>query len=332
MSLNILVIRRDNIGDLVCTLPMIAALRAHYPDAWIGALVTRYNAEVLHANPDIDEVFSYQKAKHLGPGESLVKNTLARVRQLWSLRQRKLDLILLPASGTQRSAQQMATLIGAARVLSQDDVPASNEARHEVERTANILRALGVATNPLPAAHVVPRPELREALRDRLAPRDGGPLLGVHISSRKPSQRWQAERFVELMRALHARRPGVRFALFWSPGAENNPLHPGDDDKARAIFDACTDVPLAPCPTHSLAELIAGLSLTDALLCSDGGHMHLAASLAKPIVAMFGQSDVARWHPWDVPYRVIQPASHAATDISVTEVVDALASLDARLA
>ncbi len=26
-----LVIRRDNIGDLVCTLPLIAALRHHYP-------------------------------------------------------------------------------------------------------------------------------------------------------------------------------------------------------------------------------------------------------------------------------------------------------------
>ena len=34
-----LVVRRDNIGDLVCTTPLIAALRAHYPDAWIAALV-----------------------------------------------------------------------------------------------------------------------------------------------------------------------------------------------------------------------------------------------------------------------------------------------------
>ncbi len=59
----ILVIRRDNIGDLVCTTPMIRMLRRHYPDAWIAALVTRYNAEVLAGNPDLDAVFAYQKAE-----------------------------------------------------------------------------------------------------------------------------------------------------------------------------------------------------------------------------------------------------------------------------
>jgi len=66
----ILVIRRDNIGDLVCTLPLIRRLREHYPDAWIGMLVTRYNAEVLYDNPDLEAVFTYTKAKHLAHGES----------------------------------------------------------------------------------------------------------------------------------------------------------------------------------------------------------------------------------------------------------------------
>ena len=35
----ILVIRRDNIGDLVCTTPLFTALRRRFPDAWIGAFV-----------------------------------------------------------------------------------------------------------------------------------------------------------------------------------------------------------------------------------------------------------------------------------------------------
>ena len=40
----ILILRRDNIGDLVCTTPLLAALRAQLPGAWLGALVTTYNA------------------------------------------------------------------------------------------------------------------------------------------------------------------------------------------------------------------------------------------------------------------------------------------------
>ena len=46
-SPRILVIRRDNIGDLACTTPLIDGLRARWPDAHLAALVTTYNAEVL---------------------------------------------------------------------------------------------------------------------------------------------------------------------------------------------------------------------------------------------------------------------------------------------
>jgi len=62
----ILVIRRDNIGDLILTTPLIHALRQRFPEAWIGALVNTYNARVLEGNPDLDRVFVYKKTKHRG--------------------------------------------------------------------------------------------------------------------------------------------------------------------------------------------------------------------------------------------------------------------------
>lgn len=43
----ILIIRRDNIGDLVCTTPLFSALRQHYPNAHLAARVNSYYAEVL---------------------------------------------------------------------------------------------------------------------------------------------------------------------------------------------------------------------------------------------------------------------------------------------
>ena len=74
-SPRILVIRRDNIGDLVCTTPLIRSLREQLPGAYIAALVTRYNMAVLARNPDIDALFSYTKAKHLEPGESAITSS-----------------------------------------------------------------------------------------------------------------------------------------------------------------------------------------------------------------------------------------------------------------
>ncbi|MHB8536282.1 MAG: glycosyltransferase family 9 protein, partial [Sulfuricaulis sp.] len=48
-----LVIRRDNIGDLVCTTPLIHALRQRYPKARLCLLVNSYNRPVVENNPDI---------------------------------------------------------------------------------------------------------------------------------------------------------------------------------------------------------------------------------------------------------------------------------------
>ena len=66
--MRILVVRRDNIGDLVCTPPLFAALRRRYPQAHIAALVNSYNAAVLDDNPDVDEVHSYTKLRHRRAG------------------------------------------------------------------------------------------------------------------------------------------------------------------------------------------------------------------------------------------------------------------------
>ncbi|MEC5385509.1 glycosyltransferase family 9 protein [Uliginosibacterium sp. H3] len=329
----ILVIRRDNIGDLVCTLPLIRRLREQHPDAWIGALVTRYNAEVLHDNPDLDAVFTYTKAKHLAHGESKLAALWQRLRVLWRLRHADLDLVLLPASGTQASARRMAKLVGAKRIVAQDDVPANPAALHEVERTANLLNAISIPTNELPAAEIHPRKEVQDSIRRQLegsTTEAQGPLIGMHISSRKPSQRWPATRFIEVMRNLHAASPQTRFALFWSPGDEANPLHPGDDRKAGEILEACRDLPLHACPTRELTDLIAGLSVCDQILCSDGGHMHLAAALGKPIVCLFGKSDAARWHPWHVPYVLLQTEDMDANNITTEEVLAALSTLEQR--
>ncbi len=47
--------------------------------------------------------------------------------------------------------------------------------------------------------------------------------------------------------------------------------------------------------------------------------MHVAAALGKPIVCFFGHSIAAEWHPWRVPYVLLQPETKHVDDISVDE-------------
>jgi hypothetical protein len=67
----ILVIRRDNIGDLVCTTPLIHALRTRFPKARLDLLVNSYNAPLLVGHPDVDHLYVYTKAKHRENGECI---------------------------------------------------------------------------------------------------------------------------------------------------------------------------------------------------------------------------------------------------------------------
>ena len=55
--------------------------------------------------------------------------------------------------------------------------------------------------------------------------------------------------------------------------------------------------------------------------------MHIAAALGKPIVCFFGDSPPFHWHPWGVPYRLLQPSTLDARDVSVADALAAFAQL-----
>ena len=153
-----------------------------------------------------------------------------------------------------------------------------------------------------------------------------GPLVALHISARKPSQQWSTENFASLIRGIAARGE-ARFVLLWAPGDPDNPRHPGDDDKARAVVQACGGLRVLPCPTTTLPRLIAALSLCDFVVCADGGAMHLAAGLGKRILCFFGDSGPERWRPWNVRHELLQPDSRDLKDLSVATALAAFERL-----
>jgi ADP-heptose:LPS heptosyltransferase len=310
----ILLIRRDNIGDLLCTTPLMTALRRGYPDAWIGVLTNSYAARALAHNPDVSEILVYEKGKHLPTFGARISAMLRRIALIVRLRRMRIDVALLPASGDQRSAERFAALSGAAKVIRADDAPSGGP--HEVKMSFRCAQLLGVE-GPPPAMTLVAVDKPNAML-----PAGQGPLIGLHISARKVPQRWPIRRFAELAGRLHG-LCGARFLLFWAPGAPNDPMHPGDDDKAVDLLAQMEGLPVTAMPTHELSELIDGLSLCDTVICSDGGAMHIAAALGKSIVCFFGNSDAARWRPWGVRHELLQPTSRDVTDISVE---DALAA------
>jgi heptosyltransferase III len=325
----------------VCTTPLLAALRARYPQARIEALVNSYNAAVLDGNAHVDAVHSYTKLKHRAAGESRFALLAARLGMLARLRREPFDYIVLAKAGFDRQGLSLARqlrrrdVVGfastsdrAARHITLQ-VPALPYAElHEVQVLQLLANAMGVpnADGPL---HVHPPAARVDSWRERL------PTLAArrrwiafHVSAREAERRWPAERCAELAGRLARGDAGV--LLLWAPGAANNPAHPGDDDKAAEIMARVgAAAGIVPARTSSLADLIAVLALCRAFVGADGGALHIAAALGLPVVGMFEPVKTKRWHPWKVPYEMVVTPSGRIADIPVEAVLAAWERLQA---
>jgi len=337
----ILVVRRDNIGDLVCTTPLLHTLRRALPDAHIAVLVNSYNHAVLLGNPDVDEVFAYDKLKHRNGFLGRLSAVFARLGLVLAMRARGFDLAILAKSGFDRHGLRMARWARAGRILGfaptrgesapglTDPISAENPKNlHEVEVVAQLGQALGINSGP-EKLQLFPDAALTADYRRQLDGHAAGKhWLALHISAREKTRRWPAEKFIELIEGLAA-FPQLGFALFWSPGAADNPTHPGDDDKAAEILRRCPQHAVVALKTARLEELIAGIAACDAFVGADGGAMHVAVGLGLPVAALFENSDAKRlhWYPWRVAHRLLQPATFAVEDIAVEAVAQAVRQL-----
>lgn len=336
----ILVIRRDNIGDLVCTTPAFAALRNHFPDAQIGALVNSYNSEVLRGNPNVDHLFVYQKIKHADDLGSSFKALLQRLKVIIWLRRWKPDITILAKSGYDRHGLNFARQIGAKNIIgfvpddmshakSLPDIQLKNTelfSLHEVEAVNALLAPLGIndALGPL---QVFPDPEAVEAINARI--QAATKRIALHISARESERRWGIDNFIALVRHILAAEPETQILLFWSPGNADDLHHPGDDEAAARVVESVQSDRLVPMPTQNLTELIAALSLCDLFIGADGGAMHLAVALNKRILAFFEnlKSKLNHWYPWRVRSQVVFSPNVTSPDVSQISQADVMRAL-----
>lgn len=331
MIRKILFIRRDNIGDLICTTPAISAVRQAYPDVKIGILVNTYNAEVVMNNPDIDEIYVYQKAKHIPEKNKLIV-WLNNIKILMKLREEKYDCAI--ACGTYSARLARYTYFSGAKLrigyVSYNTSKSffynyakidSKNSLHEVERVFNLLEPLGIKGKPGKLKIYPSQFEIQnlKIFLEKISNKNK-PLIAFHISSRKPENRWSSENFIDLARLIF-NNYDVNILLLWSPGSKDNPFHPGDDEKAKIIIKNLPEI--IPYKTINLKQLIAALNMASVVVCLDGGAMHIAAALGKPIVTIWGSTDPNRWRPWGVKHIILQDANKKAENVKVIDVFEA---------
>jgi heptosyltransferase I len=283
-----LLVRLSSIGDVVHTLPALAALRRHGGEAdW---LVEPPSRPLLEGNPLLGQVVAVPSRKAFGWGPAL--------RSLRSLRARRYD-VALDFQGLWKSGA-WARLSGARRVVgwgrgsrrepSSSVLMTERAARfgggHVIDKNLALLRPLGIEAVglrefPLPfSAEAVARVDAG------LAGHGDGPLVVLNPGGGWESKLWPAELFGELAKGLRAM--GLRPLVSWGPGEE------ALADRVVAASDGAAARSL---PT-TLLDFVEIARRSRLVVAADTGPLHLACAVGTPVVALFGPTDPARNGPF----------------------------------
>ncbi|MEO7403243.1 MAG: glycosyltransferase family 9 protein [Burkholderiales bacterium] len=339
--MKILVIKRDKLGDLLLTTPMLAHLRAARPKAEIHLLANNYNAWVVDDDPSIDERWIYRRVRN---GRRLdLGAALDYVRLSWQLRRARFDVAIVANGSPSPRAIARGVSIGAKRVIAYVEPTAHytgltdalpEPARiHEADRLLAMLQPLGI---PMPANPIYPRYRLPRAHDDEakrwLAKRGLAPGryvtlgLGARRAKKQPSASQILQWAVRLKREF-----GLAMVFMWTPGASDNPLYPGDDETAQPVLDAN-----APSIHPFRGPLLPALGLVwngCASIFPDSGLMHFAAASPGGVVGLFAQTDVSpppsQWAP-SGPHSTYLEATKSVSELSDEALFTALAPLLAR--
>ena len=309
----VLVVRLDAIGDLLLSEPALEVLRHDYPQARIDLVANPTSAAVLRGNPNFDRLLRYQAPWHATwRGASVdwrleaarfwgLTRTLRRERYDlgFELRGDVRDIVFLAAAGPK-------TLVGSGirggAGLLDWDVPQPPEA-HQVELDVAIASAGSAQAAPrAPQVHLTD--DERSKAEARLPSTEGSVPIGLHLSAGFQSKCLPMEKFGALIAALQRRKPARQFVVVGAP--EERPLI----ETLKAQLEACS-----PPQPIQLIDLVGKLSLLETaavlercrlFIGNDSAPMHLAAAVGTPIVTFFGPSEPWKFHPYGVPYRLLE--------------------------
>jgi len=314
--MKILLIRRDNIGDLVCTTPLISNLLLSKKFS-IHILVNEYNAPVLDGFPAALRVHSYMKSKHVDSLSKKISAILRKSITLLKLRFLNFDACLIPTTRT-RTTQHLVKIINPkSSYWINNDLPNDY---HEVKRTLQLLKYVGLT----PITYDLHRIKPSNCSAYNLT---GQARLIIHISARRKSQKMSTKYLTLLIKKTLATFPHVSIGITWSPGDSKQLTHIGDDAQAQELqsrFMSNSSVRFFP--TKTLNDLFCAYEYHNIFLGPDGGAMHIATSMGMHIHALFGDSSVQRWQPWSSNARIYHASTNVVEDIPIQEIIDGMSS------
>lgn len=329
----IAIFRALQLGDMLCSVPALRALRHAWPAARISLIGLPWAARFVERYASlIDELIVFPGAIGFPEQE---ETDAALPRFFAAMRERRFDLAL-QMHGSGGPANDIVRGFGAVASAGfhqpqetpepgfipwPDDLP-------EPHRYLALMRALGIEAHddslwfPL-----TPHDRCEYAALETRHGIEPERLIVLHPGAQLPSRRWPPERFAEVADTLSSH--GWQIAI---TGTSNEAAI------TAAVLGAMTAPALHLTGSTTLGGLAALVARARLVVCNDTGISHVAAAMRTPSTVIASGSDTRRWAPLDrsrhhvlADYPPCRPCAFrdcpyghtCALNVSVSHVVDA---------
>lgn len=306
----ILVYKVGNIGDIICIIPSLIAIRKFYKEAEITFLTSPGKKNSVGAKDFLDKSWYFDKIINYYNED--INNLSGIYDLIKTLRSKKYDLFIqLPDDWVKfRTLLRnilFAKFIGVKSAFGfylrtswlfrKEQILYSPLYMNEVESNLSLLRKNGISIDNIQFDFPFYKNELdyiERLFNDFLKNKENNFIVGINPGAKFSSKEWPIDRFVNIIIYLFEKYFINKFVIFGGPN---------DIDKANYIINNFRNIKniniLDLTNKTSIKESILALKNINFLISNDTGAVHMAAAVNVPTISLYSiRSPLGKWFPY----------------------------------
>ena len=312
--IKIIILKRDKLGDLLLTTPMLQLLKKLHPKSELAVIAPESSAWILKNVPFIDKLYSYPQPKSFN-----LKSIASFFIQLFiflKIRLEHYDIAIAAGGEYSHRAIKRLFWIKAKRTIS--FVPENKaikgitdpviepshkkKGRHESQRMIELLNPIIKSKEQLtlPSIYFKPSQEWLKQAQFFLTTHQlkKGQYIVFGLGARREKKQASKEQIIET--AMYAfKKYKLKTILVWTPGSKNNKNYPGDD---KIAYDILKNAPKEMIPLRAPLDLTIGVIwLAKKSIFPDSGLMHFASASPGGVIGLFAETKISpnpeQWGP-----------------------------------